>query len=323
MNPDSPSTTSVTSAPPSTGEIPGVARIETIPPVPGHRVVISPRSTNTLMADFVAGLLARTSRALAPALIETSLTAAKKFGHFAVLAGAALTIVYAIFGAIKYDSFAIFAVGLGLVVALAVAQFAAIRFLSAADAIIANTPSRISSPAFLECAGLLIVLLAAITLLGGIGGAISARSLMPLVPAVLLGLTLTCFGAIALHPEVVNVQLAPGSAGEEAIGLLSFLFKGGLKLVPWFFLVLSAAGSLTILLGFFGNGGAFANLAHAAANSLPLPVQVPGGLSGSALVLVACLVPILSYFVFLLEYLVVDVLRAVLSVPAKLDAMRR
>jgi hypothetical protein len=37
----------------------------------------------------------------------------------------------------------------------------------------------------------------------------------------------------------------------------------------------------------------------------------------------ACFIPIFSYFVFLLQYLVVDVLRAILAVPAKLDVLRR
>jgi hypothetical protein len=83
------------------------------------------------------------------------------------------------------------------------------------------------------------------------------------------------------------------------------------------------AGTLTIAMSFFGEGGAFASMAQGIVNLFPLPIQVPYGLTGTALVLVACLVPILTYFLFLLQYLVVDVLRAVLAVPAKLDALRR
>jgi hypothetical protein len=206
---------------------------------------------------------------------------------------------------------------------MAVAQYAAIRFLGAAHSVIAGTPSRVSSTAFLDCVGLLVLLFAATTLLGGIAGSIAGRSFAPLVPAVIMSLTLSLFGAVALHPGVVNVVAGEGTAGEEAIGLLSFLFKAGLKMVPLFFLLLSAAGTLAIAMSFFGESSAFASMAQSLVNTLPVPVQVPYGLTGSAVVLMACLVPIFSYFAFLLQYLVVDVLRAVLAVPAKLDALRR
>jgi hypothetical protein len=275
------------------------------------------------MADVVSGLLGKVSRLLNAGLVEQSLGGAQKLGHYAVLAGAGLTLVYAIYGAIRSNSFAIFAIGLGLVAALAVGQFAAIRFLNAATTTIATTPSRVSSSAFLECAGLLTLVFAVTTLLGGSAGAIAAHSVIPLMPALIFGVILTCLGAIALHPELVNVQFAEGSAGEEAIGLLSFLFKTGLKMVPMFFVLFAVGGALAIVTSFFGDGGAITGMAQGFTSSVPLPVQVPPGLSGSALILIACLVPIVSYFIFLLEYLFVDVLRAVLSVPNKLDALRR
>ena len=275
------------------------------------------------MGNVVSSLLLVVSRVLNPSLLESSLAASKKLGHYAVLGGAALTIIYAIYGAIKFDSFAVFAMGLGFVVALAVAQFAAMRFLDASDTIIANTPSRISSTAFLDCVGLLVLLFAAATLLGGIASSIATRSAIPLLPALLFGAVLTCFGAVTLHPRTVNVVTGEGTAGEEAIGLLSFFAKAGLKLVPLLFLLFSAAGALTILMGFFGESGAFASMANTVLSALPMQNQVPAGLSGSALVLFACLVPIFTYFFFLLQHLFIDVLRAVLSVPAKLDALRR
>jgi hypothetical protein len=300
--------------------IPGVARVSSINP---NLPVVEPSKTSTLMGDFVARILVKISGVLSPVLIESALAASKRLGHLAVLAGAALTVAYAVFAAIKYNSFMIFATGLGFVVALAVAQFAASRFLDAADTLIAGTPSRISSSAFLDCAGLLVLLLAVATLCSGIAGAIASRSIVPLLPAVVVGLALTCFGAVSLHPNVVNVGTGGGTAGEEAIGLLSFFFKSALKLVPLFFLLFSVVGSLTVLLSFFGEGGAFASMAQSLVNVLPLPASASTGLTGSALVLVACLVPIFGYFVFLLQYLIIDVLRAVLAVPAKLDALRR
>ena len=323
MNEQEIATSKVSAVPAPASDIPGIARVGSIGTAHSRVAAVTAKSTPTLMGDMVAGILGRVARILNPGLIESSLTACKKAGHYAVLASAALTIVYAIYGAIKFNSFAVFAIGLGFVVTLAVGQFAAMRFLDASDDMIASTPSRTSSSAFLDCVGLLILLFAVSTLLGGIATSISARTFVPLLPAVLSTVVLTCFGAVALHPRMVNVVNGEGTAGEEAIGLLSFFFKTSLKLVPLLFLLLAVGGALTIVMSFFGEGGAFASMAQGIVNLFPLPVQVPYGLTGTALAVVACLVPILTYFLFLIQYLVVDVLRAVLSVPAKLDALRR
>ena len=288
------------------------------PPASPHRSW----PAGTMMGDFVASLLDRIARWLNPAFVERSLAFARDTGQFAVLVGGALTLLYAIYAAIKFNSFALFLTGLGLVAALAVAQFAATRFLNAAVRTIANTPSRIGSPAFLECAGLLILLGAAGSLLGGLVTSIQVTSIIPLLPAVFFTATLVYFGAIALHPKLVNVEPGDGTAGEEAIGLLSFFCKTGLKLVPLFFLLLAVGGDLAIIASFFSSGQAFASSIGSVLQTVPLPMGVPYGLTGSAVVLVACLLPLVAYFIFLLQYLLLDVLRAVLCVPAKLDALR-
>jgi hypothetical protein len=215
---------------------------------------------STLLGALVGGALGRVARVLSPRFVERSLTAARNTGQYAVLAGAGLTLLYAIFAAIKFNSFGIFLTGIGLIAAIAVGQFAAIRFLHAADSAIVNTPSRISSPAFLECTGLLVLLMAAAVLVGGIITSIQLSSFATLMPAVLMAATLAYFGAVALHPALVNVEVGEGSAGEEAIGLLSFFFKSGLKLVPLFFCLLAIGGCLAITASFFQAGQAFASV---------------------------------------------------------------
>jgi hypothetical protein len=321
MNQQDTASTQATAAP--AGEIPGIARVATIVPPAGNSHATGTRSTSTLLGDVVGGLLGKIAQILNPSLIDLTLSSSKKGGHYAVLAGGALTLVYAIYAAIRQNSFGVFATGVGMVVALAVAQYAAIRFLGASDNIIASTPSRVSSSAFLDCVGVLAILAAVAIVLGGIASSIVARTAVPLIPAVIMGAILTCGGAVALHPRTVNVSAGETTtAGEEAIGLLSFFFKNALKLVPLFFVLLSAAGALTLLLSFF-DGGASASAAQGIINSVPMPIPVGAGLSGSALVLMGCLVPIFSYFVFLLQYLIVDVLRAILAVPNKLDSLRR
>jgi hypothetical protein len=276
----------------------------------------------TILAEFVAKLLAVVARKLSPAFVERSLAMARRVGQYAVLAGSGLTLLYAIFAAIKYNSFAVFLTGLGMLAALAVAQFAATRFLAAAGQTIANTPSRISSIAFLECTGLLVLLLAATVFAVGLVTSIQVGRVAVLLPAVLVAVMLAYFGAVALHPMLVNVTTDRGSAGEEAIGLLSFFFKAGLALIPLSFCLLAIGGCLAVLASFFSSGQSLAAAIGAIVQALPFPVTLPYGLAGSAVILLACLLPFMAWFVFVLQYLFLDVLRAILSVPAKLDALR-
>ncbi len=328
-------------APASSGSVSGQARIEHIGSEPGIRAGGSADSrtqapwgnattpggsrlpSNTLLGDFVGRALGFISDTLNPPLVQQSLALAKRWGHYAVLTGAVLTLAYAIYGAIKGNSFAIFAIGLGLVVALGVAQFAAMRFLDAADSLIASTPGRVVSSAFLECAGLLAILFAVASLLGGIAGAIAASTIFPLLPALFTGTVFASLGALALHPALVNTHPGTGTAGEEAIGLLSFAAKAGLKVAPLFFALLAAAGGLALLSSFVVRDGPFASAALSGLNLFPIALPFSGAQAGSALVIMACLVPMFAYAGFLVQHLVIDLLRAVLSLPGKIDSLRR
>ncbi len=339
MNPHDIASNPPAPAPASSGSVSGQARVEHLgggnadshtqapwgaaaPAAPGAPGV--PRGT--LLGDFVGRVLGMVGDGLNPRLVQRSLALAKRGGHYAVLAGGALTLVYSIIEAIRRDSFSIFAVGLALVVALAVAQYAAIRFLDAADALIASTPGRVVSSAFLECAGLLLVLLAVSSVVGGAWAAVQLRGLGPLLPALFTGVVFAALGALALHPGLVNNHPGTGTAGEEAMGLLSFAAKATLKIAPLAFALLAAAGAIAVLWSCFAQGGPFSNVVNAVMSGVPLVGQIatfdPGQM-GSALIAFACLVPMIAYAFFLLQHLAIDLLRAVLSLPGKLDALRR
>lgn len=326
-------------APASSGNITGQARVEHLGGESGARTGGSHTQTpwgagtaassrlpsNTLLGDLVGRVLGVVANALSPSLVQTALTLAKRVGHYAVLAGGALTLVYAIYAGIRDNSFGVFAVGLGLVAALAVAQYAAMRFLDAADTLISNTPGRVSSSAFLECTGLLLLLFAASALLGGIAASIRLGTIQLLIPALLTTIVCTALGAIALHPALANTHPGTGSAGEEAVGLLSFAAKACLKIVPIYFGLLAITGTLAVLLSFFSRDGSVAGAAQGMMDTLPgvnrLPI--PGGQIGTTAVITACLIPIAAYACFLLYHLSIDLVRAVLSLPGKLDSLRR
>jgi hypothetical protein len=277
----------------------------------------------TFLADWVGKLLGIIRNFLTPALVENSLILAKYFGQYAVLLGGLLGFVAAIVAAIRLNSFGIFLSGLGFIVALAVAQFAAVKFLNASDNLIDSTPSRLSSLAFLDCIGLLTILAAFIVLIGGIVGAIKGAGVSILIIALVSSALLAIFSAVSLHPELASVESGSASAGEEAIGILAFFLKGLLKLVPLVFALFAVVGALILLVGMFAPRSNFVFMLGQMLPTVPIPGLGGPGLSGLAVVLTATLVPIISYFMFLIASLPLELWRAVLSLPGKLDGLKR
>ena len=279
----------------------------------------------TIMGDTVALVLQRLSGWLTPALLTRSLAIAERYGHFAVLAGAVLGLILALMDSIKSGTLSAFMVGgLGFLLAIAVAQFSALRFISAGSALIAASPNRIASKSFLECLGLFGVLGAVSLLILGVVAAIRGDSFIPLVPALVFAVLLTYFAVIALHPEQVNVNVESGaSAGEEAISILSFLNKTGLRMAPLYFCLFAMLGALATVFSMSDRGR---TLSEQMISTLPIPLgfaTTAGASVGTAVLLFGCLVPFLSYLGFLFSYLAIDLLRAILSVPGKLDALRK
>ena len=275
----------------------------------------------TILADWVGKLLGLIRGFLSPVLIEKSLGMAKHFGQYAVLFGGVLGFIAAIVAAIRLNSFAVFLGGLGFIIALAVAQFAAVKFLDASDNLIGSTPSRLSSMAFLDCVGLLSILGAVILLIGGIVGAIQTGGITLLIMGLVVSILLTFFAAVALHPKLASVDSGTGSAGEEAIGILAFFLKGALKLVPLVFLLFSVVGALLLLVGMFAPRSEFVIMLQMMLPTIPVPGLGAPGLAGLGVVLTATLLPIIAYVLFLIALLPLELWRAILSLPGKLDQL--
>ncbi len=276
-------------------------------------------SLSPVLGNLVAGALGLATRVLTVSMLNGLLRSSKVLGHLMVLIGAVLTLVYGLVTAIKQEAFSLVLIAVVLVFALAVAQFVAQRFLDAADVVIDNTPSRVSSSAFFECVAMMWVLLAVAMIVGGV----VAMSATPLafVPALVISLILLAMATVLLHPECVNTEArGAGSAGEEVIGIVSTFLKGGLKITPIIFFLFAAVGVIAIAASFFGGRSAQQMLA-----GLPMGMTMMSlggaGFGGAGILVMACILPMLFYFLFLLLYVNLDVLRAILAVPGKLDVL--
>jgi hypothetical protein len=295
------------------------------PPPPPPTGVKLP--AKTLLGDFVEKVLRWFRAWVRPGLLEKILEWCKSGGHYAVLVGAALVVLVAIFWAIKLNQFSIALAGLAFVIAIALGQFAATRFLDAGDRLLRASPTRMASPAFPDCVALIWVLMGLGTLFSGIKGVIAFEAVGPLLAA-LLGAALFLMAAMAaLHPASMNIEVTGASGGEEAVGLLAFFPKVWLRIVPALFALFAAAGVLALLFSFSERGSEtvamMGNLAPGVGLMQNLAGGAPGLATGAGLIVVACFVPIVAYAAFLVAYLIIDLARAILVVPSKLDDLRR
>jgi len=109
--------------------------------------------------------------------------------------------------------------------------------------------------------------------------------------------------------------------------LLAFFPKVWLRIVPALFALFAAAGVLALLFSFSERGSEtvamMGNLAPGVGLMQNLAGGAPGLATGAGLIVVACFVPIVAYAAFLVAYLIIDLARAILVVPSKLDDLRR
>ncbi len=248
---------------------------------------------------------------LSAKLFETSRALLVRCGQWGLVVAAVVILLYGTYCAIKAEVFSVFWLGFGWVFLLAVLQFIAARLLPSEENLISTSSSQLSSVAFLECLGLLFALASVFCAVRGLVQAIRAETLVPLWSGLGSFLFFVFLTALTLRPELVNVNVVPGTrAGQEAIGLATFFIKTFIKLVPVMFGAGILVGTLSLLVQ-------VVNVIRAGG--------VPPGFTavwGSLLLIGgSAILPLLAFVGFICAYLSLDIIGAILSIPGKLDRM--
>lgn len=257
---------------------------------------------------FLAWLKTR----LTPGWFEKSDLRSEALGNYALLAGAALGLVFGAVAAIKQDSLSLFLLTLGWLPVLAVLQYTAVKLMAAGRLLIQTSTSQLSSEAFLSGMALL-------SLVAGVGlfvwltvSAIRTESINLFWLALLLLVFCETAVWLCLNPSLLNIRIcAEATAGQEAIGVLTFIMKALLRFVPLAFGVGTAVGAINL-------GIDLVQLFRGRLDCFSL-----FELESGQFILGAAALPLVAYLTFILYYLSVDVLRAIMVIPEKLDALRK
>jgi len=262
---------------------------------------LEPRAGARMLQD----LLDWAKSVFPPDKFESAAAWSTRHGHTGLVVAQVLTLLFGLTAAVKLSSWVYVLYGLGLVLFLAVLQYTVDKFIDAGASLIRTSPSRLASAAFLDC----LALLAEIA-----GIMIFIRCLMQAQWSLFwIGLSVwalcDAIAYIALHPSMANISIARDvTAGEEAIGMMSFCVKSVVKIVPIVFGVGTIIGAIGLLFGIFSlmkNGDLVAG--HAALKLIVLCVSLPFA----------------SYVFFAFYHLTVDILQAILNLPRKLDDLHK
>ncbi len=237
-------------------------------------------------------------------LLEFAVTWLYKIGHFGLLFAAGLGFLFTMVYAIKFNSFYAFLMGIAWVILVFVVQYTAHRFSDAGVGLIRNNPTTLSSRAFLDCFGFLTLIGGVVVLIMALVTAIRVDSFAEFLYGLGVFLFLEFMALISFNPSVVSVVVTEGtSAGQEAIGIITFFGKGLMRLIPIFFGVGVAIGTVLLFISFIKLFGDSAMQAFGMGNENAMYILFSG------------LLPFASYIFFVLYYLLIDMIRAILTIP--------
>jgi hypothetical protein len=247
---------------------------------------------------------------LTPNFLEFCIRWISRIGHLAIIVAAALGFLCALIFAVRSDSFIGFLYGIIWVLLIFVVQYTAKKFLNAGETLIENNPTQLASQAFLDCFAFLALIGGAVALILHIIRAINYKSFEEFLMGLGMFVFLEFLALLAFYPKEVNIKIVKtNSAGQEALGIITFFIKAFMRLIPIFFGVLIVVWTIMLFIAFIGLMGS--SPGNAWSRAIWYATQI----------LSVALLPFIAYILFALVYLCIDVIKAILSVPEKLDKL--
>jgi len=281
-------------------------------------MAVKKKAANKESCNWVFNLIVKFIDKMRNVLSEKLFEFLKKWllilGNCGFYVASVLALLIGIIAAIRLESFEAFITGLAYALGFFILQYVAVKFASAGDKLIENNETGLSSAAFLDSMGLLFMIGGAIALLFNSYLAIKLGAFAPFLNGLGAFVVLELFALLALNPKSITLEIVPEtSAGQEAIGIVTFFLKSFMKLVPIMFGVGIVVTTVLMFIHSFGlfkegMGMSFAWM------------RVMGDFQSIAVI---ALLPLIAFIIFVFVFLAIDVVRAILSIPSKLDKLAK
>jgi len=248
-------------------------------------------------------ILAWARRVFPPETFKAVSDGCVRYGHAGLVTGEILCLLFGLVAAIRMPGWVYLLQGVGLAGLLLVLQFIADRFLHAGESLIKASPSRIGSAAFPDCLCLLAEVSGILFLIGSLAQAGRTGQWSLIWAGIGIWALCDAVAYVALNPAMTNTAIDAGvRAGEEAIGIMSFLVKILVTIVPVAFGAGAVIGAVGLLFGTLAVAGGGA----------------PAGAYASLRLIAFCAsLPLAGYLLFAFYHLALDLMRAVLTLPER------
>jgi len=231
----------------------------------------------------------------------------------AMLVAAAFTLIVAV----KTDSLSSLLSGVVLIVVLAGLQYVAGKSCDAIEQLNRSTGGNLSSTMLPDCVAVLSKVVGAAALLDSVVLAIQTSAYVAILFGLAVFVVCSYLAVIAMNPVALNITIGPAArAGDEALGVLAFLLKSLLRTAPAAF----GAGAIygIVMMGYACYQAMFPGAAADMRAAGLLAAKITAGIARTSLIWSAIL-PFAAFLLFLLYYLSIDLCRAILVLPGKID----
>jgi len=236
------------------------------------------------------------------------------FGNCGFYFASGLALLIGIIAAIRLNSFGIFATAFAYALGFFILQFVAVKFANAGDKLISNNRTSLASSAFPDSIGLLTMIGGALIFLYYTYLAIKVGVFAPFIQGLAAFIFFELVALLSLNPGSITVEIGEDtSAGQEAIGIVTFFLKIFMKLIPVIFGLGIIIGTILMFIHSFGLFKEGFGRSFAWMRVESDMVSIAG----------AALFPLIGYIIFVFVFLTIDVVRAILSIPKKLDKLAK
>jgi uncharacterized membrane protein len=231
-------------------------------------------------------------------------------GDYALYVATLMALLIGVIGGIRLESFNIFIYSVGFSIGFILIQYVSSKFYSVNEKLIENNTTQLTSNALTDSIGLISLVLGVLVLFMNTYLAIKIPQFSPFAKGLGFFFIFTLISLISLNPDILSIKIIKStSAGEEAIGILGYIIKLFVKLTPVFYgigIIISTIILFVSSFGFFGN---------------KFKMSVAWNLTFSNMIYIAVigLLPFFAYIAFVFYFLSIDIIKAILSVPEKLD----
>lgn len=246
-------------------------------------------------------------QAMTPQLFERTEAAIAGLAKFATPVSALLGALIGIVLAIKVDSLGMFLLAVAWLFVVILLYYVGSKLQTTCESTVRNNPFSIASQELLDIFVVVTSVFAVLSLFIGLYLSVKASSLYPFMLGGGGAFILVYFAWLLMHPHLVTTYVEPSSsAGMDAIAYFSLGNKMFLRTNKLLFGLLPTAAAILLaqsLVKVFGSPG---EILHGGLQ----------GILGFVLLIVGLLAPLAAYLIFIVSYMLLDVMRAILVMGA-------